>query len=46
MRPATTALLDQADAATTQAARIMATIAALDGTPVQTWPQKPRNPRN
>jgi hypothetical protein len=35
MRAATTALLDQANAASTEAARILATIGALDGTPVR-----------
>lgn len=35
MRPGTTALLDQADAAGTDAARIFHGLAALDGTPVQ-----------
>lgn len=35
MRPATTALADQADAATSQAAAIMAVIAAAEGTPVR-----------
>jgi hypothetical protein len=35
MRPATSALLDQADAATTDAAAIMAAIGALDGTPIR-----------
>jgi hypothetical protein len=34
MRPATAALLDQADAASIEAARILAAIGALDGTPV------------
>jgi hypothetical protein len=35
MRPGTSALLDQADAATTGAARILAALGALDGTPVR-----------
>ncbi len=35
MRPGTTALLDQADAADRQAGAILATVAALDRTPVQ-----------
>jgi hypothetical protein len=35
VRPGTAALLDQAEAATTDAARIMAAIGALDGTPVR-----------
>jgi hypothetical protein len=35
MRPGTAALLDQADAATTDAARILAVFGALDGTPVR-----------
>jgi hypothetical protein len=35
MRPGVTALLDQADAATTQAVIIMGALAVLDGNPVQ-----------
>jgi hypothetical protein len=35
MRPATSALLDQADAASAHAAAIMAAIGALDGTPIR-----------
>jgi hypothetical protein len=35
VRPGVTALLDQADAASTQAAKILHLLAALDGTPVQ-----------
>lgn len=35
MRPAATALLDQADAATAQAGRIMSVLAAAEGTPVR-----------
>jgi hypothetical protein len=35
VRPSTTALLDQADAATTDAARILAYFGAADGTPIR-----------
>jgi hypothetical protein len=34
MRPQTTALLDQADAATAQASKIMGALASMEGTPV------------